>query len=505
MKKIFRIFAIVPALAFFSCDLDLYPVTSYNEGNVTVDESSESQYSTRAQMQGLRDALYNSNARDIQEKGFLDWLVYNECRADNAYCGSLTTGEIVAIEANSQDGANKNVDRDWSWYLNQLTAANQIICNIDRVKENDPTLTDKEYQEWKSEAFCWRSLMLYQMSQIWGAVPVITTIPPAITAENIEDVYDDYYPARADIDDVYERMITDLEYAVQYAPDVNHSNKFLFTKGFANGLLARIYAEKTRQDWNKVAQYCEAVEGMGYSLCEHYGDLWAYNDEDTENRNTPESIFEVQWTRSSGNWVNWMLYRNAYDPDGSYSWAKWITPSRDLIAAYQAEGDTERMNATIKFDECTWSSYYPAENYAFMNKVPTGATSIIVMRLAEIYLLHAEALTMTGKLTGEAGAEGYVNKVRTRAGLAPLEPRATQSQEAMLDAVLHERRLELALEGFRFYDLVRHGKAKEIHDAMPLEDPYWQPRYPLTDETILMPIPTTALEDNPRLVQNPGY
>ena len=94
MKKIFRIFAIVPALAFFSCDLDLYPVTSYNEGNVTVDESSESQYSTRAQMQGLRDALYNSNARDIQEKGFLDWLVYNECRADNAYCGSLTTGEI---------------------------------------------------------------------------------------------------------------------------------------------------------------------------------------------------------------------------------------------------------------------------------------------------------------------------------------------------------------------------------------------------------------------------
>ena len=146
-----------------------------------------------------------------------------------------------------------------------------------------------------------------------------------------------------------------------------------------------------------------------------------------------------------------------------------------------------------------------SENYAFMNKVPTGATSIIVMRLAEIYLLHAEALTMTGQLTGENGAEGYVNKVRARAGLAPLPSSATQSQEAMLDAVLHERRLELALEGFRFYDLVRHGKAKEIHDAMPLEDPYWQPRYPLTDETILMPIPTTALEDNPRLVQNPGY
>ena len=188
MKKIFRILSIVSALSLSACDLDLYPVTSYNEGNVTVDENTESQYSTREHMQGLREALYNSNARDIQEKGYLDWLVYNECRADNAYCGSLTTGEIVAIEANAQDGANKNVDRDWSWYLSQLTAANQIICNIDRVKEQDPTMTDKEYQEWKSEALCWRSLMFYQMSQIWGGVPLITTIPPAITAENIEDL-----------------------------------------------------------------------------------------------------------------------------------------------------------------------------------------------------------------------------------------------------------------------------------------------------------------------------
>jgi len=75
----------------------------------------------------------------------------------------------------------------------------------------------------------------------------------------------------------------------------------------------------------------------------------------------------------------------------------------------------------------------------------------------------------------------------------------------MIDAVLHERRLELSFEGFRFFDLVRHDKAKEIHDAMPQKDSYWQTRYPLTAETILMPIPTTQMDNNPNLEQNPGY
>jgi hypothetical protein len=77
----------------------------------------------------------------------------------------------------------------------------------------------------------------------------------------------------------------------------------------------------------------------------------------------------------------------------------------------------------------------------------------------------------------------------------------------MIEAILHERRLELAFEGFRFFDLLRHGidKAKAVHDAMPGKDRYWQSRFPLSEETVLMPIPQTALDKNPSLVQNAGY
>jgi hypothetical protein len=137
-----------------------------------------------------------------------------------------------------------------------------------------------------------------------------------------------------------------------------------------------------------------------------------------------------------------------------------------------------------------------------MHKVPTNATSIILMRLGEIYLLHAEALAMTGDL---AGAATYVNKIRERAGLKAVAVPA--SQEAAIEVILKERRLELAFEGFRFYDLLRHSfeNTKAIHDAMPEQDSYWQPRFPLTEETVYMPIPQTALDNNPSLVQNAGY
>ena len=502
MKKIYTILALASLIVLSSCELNLYPETGYSEGNVKVDdEAGESQYSTREDMKGLRDAMYSSWTKDIQEKGYLDWLVYAECRADNAYGGNPGTGELMAIEANKQDGENKNVVRDWDWYQGQVSNCNNIICNIDRIKEADPTMTDKEYREWKSEAYCWRAWNLFQMSYLWGDIPLVNTIPPAITAENIEEVYDAYFPGRTPIADIYAQIISELEYACENAPDTDPANKHLFTKAFAHGMLARIYAEATARDWNKVAQHCAAVEGMGYKLVDDYAQMWAYDEADAV-RNTSESIFEITWSKSNGNWVWMMFHRNAYNPDDSYSWIKWITPSRDLIAAYDAEGDTERKNACIVYDEAIWSNYYPGDAYAFMHKVPTNASSIILMRLGEIYLLHAEALAMTGDL---AGATEYVNKVRTRAGIKTIS--VPSSQEAMIDAILKERRLELAFEGFRFFDLLRHGfeRTKAIHDAMPQQDSYWQPRFPLTEETVFMPIPQTALDNNPSLVQNPGY
>lgn len=507
MKKINYITSIVLAGLFCaSCDLTIFPQMSYTEGNVEetitdAETGAESQYNTRDEMLALRESIYSSwlKGNVIQEGFLLDGMVYAECRADNAYGGNPGTPELMAIEANTQDSENKNVVRDWDYYQQAANNANQIICNIDRILETDPSMTQEECNQWKAEALILKCFALYQMSQIWGDIPVQNSIPPAITEDNIEDVYHLYFPGRTPRAEVYQQVIEDLTFACQWAPDVDHSNKYLLSKAFAHGLLARVYAEKTAQDWAKVAEHCSAVEAMGFELVDDYAEMWAYDESDVV-RNTKESILEVTWTKSSGHWI-WMMYhRNAYNPDDSYSWIKWITPSRDLIAAYEAEGDTERANASIVYDEAGWSNYYPQDEYAFMHKCPTNASSIIMMRLGEIYLLHAEALAMQGDL---AGATEYVNKIRNRAGIKPIS--VPSSQEAAIDAILHERRLELAFEGFRFWDLVRHDRAIEVHNRMPETDSYWQTRRPLTEDTILMPIPQAVLDNNPSLVQNPGY
>ena len=509
MKKIAIL--TIAALAFSACSLELVPMTGFNELNVNVEENEgedESQYTTRTDMEGLRNSLYNSWVKDIQEMGLEDWLVYSETRADNAYCGT-STPEIMALEGNKQDGTNVNITRDWNWYQTQVNNANQIICNIDRICEADPTLSTAERDQWKAEAMIWRAFCFFRLTLLWGDAPMVLSIPPALNAANVEEVYPLYFPDRVPLSEVYNKLAEDLNWAAQYAPKVSSANKMLMSDAFAYGLLARVYAENSPiRDWNKVDQYCTQVESMGFSLEPNYADLWAYEpgDEGDARRNSVESIFEVQWTsKSAGNWVYMMYHRNAYNPNDSYSWAKWTTPSRNLIKAYEDEGDEIRKNTSIVWDSCGWSNYYDSESYAFMHKMPTNVSSILVMRLAEIYLLHAEALACKGNLSG---AIDYVNRVRARAKLANVS--VPGSLDETIDVILHERRLELAFEGFRFFDLVRHStpendRVKKVHDAMNAEDGYWQSRIPMDPTHYLLPVPTDALNNNPNLSQNAGY
>ena len=468
-----------------SCSLDKYPEMSYHEMNYSdpdAENDSGAQYKTREDIKAQLDALYSGIRGNIQESGYSDHLIYTEVRADNAYGGT------AGLEL----------------YMNQVGAANQVICFIDDIQ--DPSLSEEERREWKAEAMCWRAFMWYNMSRLWGEIPIVNSVPPAITSDNVEEVYPMYYPGRENLDKVFESILADLEFAATYAPDVDPADKFRLTKGFAYGMLARVYAEPHIQDYGKVVQYCEEVEKLNYELTENYGDMWAYDDNDAV-RNTSESIFEVTWTRTSGNWVWMMFHRNAYNPDDSYTWAKWCTPSRNLIAAYEAEGDTERYEASIIFDECAWSNYYPSNNYAFMHKCPTNASSYILMRLGEIYLLHAEALAFQDDIDG---ALIWLNKIRKRAKLPEYKRTDIASVEDMRNKVLHERRLELAFEGHRFFDLVRFGKAAEVCDGANIQgsasyDSYVPTRRPMSQETVLLPVPTTQIDNNQNLTQNPGY
>ena len=268
--------------------------------------------------------------------------------------------------------------------------------------------------------------------------------------------------------------------------------------------LAKVYAERTPQNHAKVIEYADKVIGTaGLSLEPNYETLWGFDNGDCVKRNTSEGILELHWSVGAGTWASWMFGRCLENPDYYFTWAKWVTPSRDLVSDFEREGDQIRLDQTVHFESCTWSNYYPASNYAFMYKLRSGYNNIYKCRLADIILIEAEAYAYTGNL---AKAAELVNQIRARVGLAPLSGDKTSSQEAMIRAVIHERRLELAMEGERWYDLCRNGMVEEVMNAVYARDNgRLAQKKPFDANSYLLPIPQTALDQNANLVQNPGY
>lgn len=514
MKKTFSYVALFSLMVMAgSCSLEKFPETMYAENNTSGTGDTETAINTRELLQGQLAAMYNHMKGDFQKYWYL-LIVMSESRADNAY-GCPGESKTMAVEQNRIDSDNEFADVLWNHSMKAVDYANQVICNMDLVRENDPSLTEKEYREWRSEALCWRAYIWINMMQLFGDIPMLTEIPPAINAGNIEEVYPLYFPSRVSKQTVGEQIVRDIEeYACLYAPDMDASNKFRITKGFAYGLLARFYSMREFRNWTKVISACQTIEGMGYRLCDKYGDLWAYTSGETGMAaiNTTESIFEVQWpSQTSGSWMWMMFHRNAYVPGDSFSWAKWCTPSRNLTKAYAAENDRERLEASVIYDECGWSYQYPSDEYAFMHKFPTNVTPVYVMRLADIRLLHAEALANSND---PGAAANIVDEIRGRANLGKLTDKQRASAALMREAVLHERRLELAMEGFRWFDLLRFGddysKLIEVCDGVNVKgsssyDSYFKLRREMNDNRVLLPIPTGVLDDNTNIEQNQGY
>lgn len=133
------------------------------------------------------------------------------------------------------------------------------------------------------------------------------------------------------------------------------------------------------------------------------------------------------------------------------------------------------------------------------------SNSIIYLRYADILLLKAEA-----KIMGEApdlnGAADIIDRIRNRAGLGKLPQSTRSSKEALLQAYMDERRMELAFEGQRWYDLCRLNKVEEVMNAVYAKDSGRHAQENLFNEnSYLLAIPQGAIDQNENLIQNPGY
>ncbi len=494
------------SLMVSSCGLDYDPVSDYSDVTEGIEEAEvEVIYKNRSDAESALRALYE-DIRGNQNYLQLDYLLIGDVHSDNAYAGTTGT-EVVDPATNDLNGTTLCVNRDWEYYMTQAARCTRFIVGVASVA--DGSLSEAEINTMRAQAEIFRAFIWFRMVRMWGNIPIITTVPADITSENIEESYISYFPAQNTEAEAYEYILKDLNDALLYAPD-GTNDKTRFSKDVARALLAKVYAEKPVQDYAKVIQYVDELTAKGYALLDNYADLFAIDGAVKDGftaapvqTNSKEAILEVHYPVGSGNWASWMYGRCLEDWDYSFTWAKWITPSRDLIRAFEKAGDTKRLEQTVVTYSCAWSNYYPSEDYKFMYKVRSGYSNIYFLRYADLLLLKAEALLGQNNL--QAAAD-IIDQIRTRAGVNKLTSAEKGSYDSLFKAYVNERRLELACEGERWYDLVRLGILEDTMAAVALTDEGRLPTtVPYTENSYLLPIPQDVLDTNPNVEQNPGY
>ena len=487
-----------------SCSLDKDPLSDFSDVTEGIDEEGKGEvFKDRAAVESAMTGIYNQ-MRDRQEHWYLDKLLVAESHSDNAYAGT-TGAEVVPYESNAIEGSNSVMERDWNRFMEDIARVNILINFIDSVKDN--SLTAAVRKQYKAEAKIFRAMVMFDMVRTWGDIPVVTVVADDITADNLEDVYDDYFPDQKPEKEAYQQIEKDLLDAIADAPANNPANKTKFSKSVAKALLAKVYAEKPLRDYAKVIQYADELATEGFDLEADYRDLFGVLEgtADAKKRNSKESILETQFFSGNGNWVTWMFGRDLSNYNNAFDWAKWVTPSRDLIKAFTTEADNIRYTESIVYYQAKWSNYYPSNNYPFMYKTRSAFSNIIKFRYADILLLKAEALIMRDAPNLPAAAE-IIDKVRTRVKLPVLTAAAKASKESMLEALLKERRLELAFEGQRWFDLVRLNKVESVMNAVYAKDSGRKAQvYQFNENSYRLPIPQAIIDQNPKIKQNLGY
>ncbi len=402
--------------------------------------------------------------------------IISEYQPDNVdFIGSFPTlQDINNFATVSSNGTVTNIWRD---HYDVIVAANAVIKNVPNV--DAVGFTDAEKAQFVAEAKFLRALTYFQLVNMFGqpyqvsngATPGVPLILEPFEG-NVE------FPARASVNEVHTQIKADLDAAIADLPETYGSaieTRGRATKGSARALLSRLHLY--RGEWDQAASTARQVLAAGiYELAPDHT-FWS-------SKNTSETVFAIQ---------NSTVDNGA---TGSGGWASFTRPaqaggrgdapfSTNLINAHET-GDA-RLGVASTTGGVLFSLKFP--------DAITDVDNVPVIRTTEVFLTLAEAITESGSGVNTEALQ-IVNRLRARAGLAAITP---TSKQGLIDAILKERRLELAFEGHRRMDLLRKEK------------PLREPGTPFSDgaafgapKTIL-PIPIRELDVNPNLVQNAGY
>jgi hypothetical protein len=420
-----------------------------------------------------------------------DGILLGDVRSDNSYAGPPSDVDIFAYDALTYEASNSRIFMDWRDLYRGISNLNLVLLKIKDITGFEEVRKTQII----GEARFLRALFYFELVKLYGGVPLMKNTG----STNPDEIQ---IPRNSE-KEVYDFIITDLEYAADNLPESFNNEKGRATRGAANALLAKVWAQRPSRDYTKVIHYCDAVINGGYQLVPDYNSLFSGN-----NYNNSESIFEIQYKGGTpqGNWGPQLFLPPSISGD---NWRKYATPSVDLINAFRDEGDDVREKASVIWEKSPywvdeyWSPAIGAEEIPFVYKQKhangwNSGDDFYILRLADIILLKAEAMANLGQ--GDKG-RSLLNQIRSRVSL----PETNATDAELPDAILKERRLELAFEGQRWNDLVRAGKVVETMNNLKefdrINNKYIN--YNMTENKIFLPVPLNEIDRNPALKQNP--
>lgn len=477
MRKILLI-GLIGSL-FCSCKKDFLDLSPVSNGNVSAF------YKNASDIEIAVNGAYAALQMDGQYR-YAYWQV-GEVRSDNTRNweggGNFPDAELDQFK---ESPSNTILNSMWLDNYYGIFLCNTILNRIPAVEMNE-TLK----RQFTGEVKFLRALMYFNLVRTFGDVPLVI--------KETTSFREGYVQKRDSVRIVYEQIVEDLQDAATYLPSAFSGNNIgRATSGAARSLLGKVWL--TRHNYSAAAAELKKVIDAGtYRLLQNYTDLWR-----TTNANHAESVFEVQFKK--GGTGTGSPFTNFFAPRDSelavtrvgFAYGRNL-PTPDMVAAYEA-GDL-RKNASLA-ESYIRNSRTINDPYTIKYRdVPFAEIDAdnnwTVLRYADVMLMYAEALN---ELNNGPDQEAYdmVNVVRDRAGLDPLQKGLNKIDFAR--SLEHERQVELAFEGHRWFDLLRTGRALEVMNH------HFAGTITVYPYQLLFPVPQSQININPSVIrQNEGY
>jgi len=415
-------------------------------------------------------------------------VILGELTTDNADIKWTSPSETECDEMNLT-ASNEFLNTVWSVCFTTIARSNNILSRLDAV-----TLTVAQKNRYKGESLFLRAYSYFYLVRLFGNVPIVD-----VSFRSSDEIMK-FDMTRKSVTEVYSLIIKDLTEAASLLTGVSIPSKSQASAGASKTLLGKVYLTNKQYDLAKTVLK-EVIDMKTYSLNPDYKKLFTNGNDELQ-----ESIFEIKYL--SGNLGEGNLFSSIFTParfdmaifPGNLQGSGRVLPTRQMASAYEAKD--LRRTASIGDSVKLVTGKYEKEIYGlkfvdFTTGIAgDGGINFTALRYADVLLMYAEALNETNDATE---ALTYINLVRTRAGLPALN---SMDKADFQLAMERERRVEFFLEGHRWFDLVRTGRAQDVINKYFKDNGL---SFTVAAHELIMPIPLREIDINPKLGQNPGY